>query len=153
MFNSFRISQIEGSKHINYKQVCHERCYLKNVPKQVIGSPELRQCDAMNNDTANPHCRHCHHSFSIHMHIYFDTKPYKSREIDKNVEANINREEEVRAEISNMITKLTQKRTSLMTEKDTVQKSMAKFAHFLTHNAITPYNDTYQEYIQYLIEK
>lgn len=119
----------------------------------MIGSPELRECEAMEFDSENPLCLNCGHSFSIHMHVYFDTRPYLSQEIDKKVDADIKKEEGVKSKIARLIENLVRKRESLEKEKLVVQKSMAKFTHFLSHNAITPYNDTYQDYIKYLIEK
>ncbi|KRT85610.1 hypothetical protein AMK59_2772 [Oryctes borbonicus] len=142
---------IEDSKHINYKQVCHSRCYLNRVPQQVIGSPELKGCDAMEGLFSRT-CKHCKHSYALHMHINFSTEPYTSREVNQKVDADIKKKEELVQSIKNVINDLKDQQQALEIEKQTVQKSMAKFAHFLNNNAIVPYNDKYQEYIQYLIE-
>lgn len=87
------------------------------------------------------------------MHIYFETEQYTDREIDKKVDADIKKKEEIVRDITAFINRLQTQKRALEGEKDIVQKSMAKFAHFLSNNAITPYNDKYQEFIQYLIEK
>ncbi|GJQ75236.1 hypothetical protein Trydic_g9835 [Trypoxylus dichotomus] len=142
---------IEDSKHINYKQVCHPKCYLKQVPKKVVGSPELKNCEAMEG-LFNRTCKHCKHSYGLHMHISFTTEPYMSREINMKVNADIKKKEEFVRQIEDAINDLKNQKLTLETEKRTVQQSMAKFAHFLNNNAIVPYNDKYQEYIQYLIE-
>lgn len=61
--------QINNVKKFNYKQRCHEHCFLQNVPKEIIGSPELRNCAAIDQNTFK--CRQCGCDFMAHLHVYY----------------------------------------------------------------------------------
>lgn len=113
------------------RRVCQDPCYLKNnVSRFLIGETEIKNCEIMSKDPLNPICLSCHHSYSFHSVVSFDTK------------LDLSREEIITAAIED-----------LENEKKTIQISLAKFAHFLSHNALTPYNDVYRQYLQILIEK
>lgn len=130
--------------------MCHSPCYLTDVPKEVIGSPLLINCSAMN---SNKICNVCGHSYLVHMHIYFITETYPGEIIDHNTEKNIKLKEDIKAELEKTIGEVETRSNKYKEEKKIIQESMAKFAHFLKNNAITAYNDNYEEYIQYLISK
>ena len=87
------------------------------------------------------------------MHIYFTTETYLGEIIDQNTEKNIKHKEDIRAELEQKIGELETRKNKYENEKKIIQQSMAKFGHFLKNNAITAYNDKYEEYIQYLISK
>ncbi|KRT78597.1 hypothetical protein AMK59_6884, partial [Oryctes borbonicus] len=147
--------KIEDTTKKNYKQICHDHCYLRNVQKEVIGDLELRHCWAMVNRSGTLMCRHspCGHNFREHMHIYYKTEPYNYTEEDKNVAMNIQKNKVDIKDIENKIKELEVRNQEYRNEINIIQQSMAKFAHFLKKNAITAYNDTYKKYIEYLIER
>ncbi|KAF5275274.1 hypothetical protein FQR65_LT16766 [Abscondita terminalis] len=49
------VYQVGDKKKWHYHQKCHAPCYLINVPKEIIGSPELINCAAMD---SQGECRH-----------------------------------------------------------------------------------------------
>ncbi|KAJ8984982.1 hypothetical protein NQ317_016893 [Molorchus minor] len=132
----------------HYKQRCHDPCYLINVPKEIIGSPELVHCAAMDRSRK---CIKCSCDFSSHMHIYYMTKTKEDKIIDANVQKNINNKERVLQEAKRLLDDISIKLKELEQEHDVIIKCCAKFAHFLQNNAITPFSDHYNEYIEYMI--
>lgn len=154
MFNTFIFYlKIKGSRSIDYKQVCHPICYLKDVPKKVVGAPELKHCAAMDGNKINPICKECQHSYELHMHIYYTTKPYTSREIDEKVHVDIKEKKQLIIKIKEVIDETTKVKEEMEEEKKIIQNAVAKFAHFLRNNALSAYNDKYHDYILYLLRK
>ncbi|KAK9731258.1 hypothetical protein QE152_g13862 [Popillia japonica] len=147
--------KIEDTTKKNYKQKCHPHCYLSGVQKEVIGDLELRYCWSMVDRNGTKMCRHaaCGHSFREHMHIYYETQPYNYQAEDKSVAKNIAQNKVDMQDIENKIRELEARNNEYRNEIMIIQESMAKFAHFLKNNAITPYNDTYKKYIEYLIDR
>ncbi|KAK9717876.1 Ankyrin repeats (3 copies) [Popillia japonica] len=147
--------QIEDTTKKNYKQICHEKCSLSGVQKEVIGDLRLMNCGAMTNEHNATICKHvsCGHSFGEHMHIYYKTEPYNYETENENVARKIQENTIGMQDIKNKISKLNERNGEYRNEMEIIQKSMAKFAHFLKNNAITPYNDTHQKYIEYLIDR
>lgn len=135
----------------HYKQRCHDPCYLNNVPKEIIGSPELVQCAAIDSTTRK--CKKCPCDFSIHMHIYYMTITKEGTVRDDNIAKNIDTKEKVLASKKKLISDIKIKKDELDMEHQTIIKTCAKFAHFLQNNAITPFSDSYKEYIEYLITR
>ncbi|KAJ8966649.1 hypothetical protein NQ314_003416 [Rhamnusium bicolor] len=127
---------------------CHDPCYLKNVPKELIGAPELLSCAAMNGKRT---CTRCECDFSVHMHIYYMTKTKEIREIDPNVQKNVDNKGKVIENANKLIEDIIKRKMEFEKEHDVIVKSCAQFAHFLQNNAITPFNDSYKDYINYLI--
>ncbi|KAI4462504.1 50s ribosome-binding gtpase [Holotrichia oblita] len=147
--------KIEDTTKKNYKQICHDHCFLRAVQKEVIGDLQLRSCFAMMDKNGTKMCKHtvCGHSFREHMHIYYKTEPYNYQAEDPGVKKNIEKNKVDMQDIENKIQELNARNVEYRNEMETIQESMAKFAHFLKNNAITPYNDTYQKYIEYLIDR
>lgn len=135
----------------HYKQRCHDPCYLQNVPKEIIGSPELVNCAAINKSTRR--CNKCACDFSIHMHIYYMTKTKETTVKDDNVARNINSKEKVLESKRKLIKDIEKRKIELEIEHKVIIQTCAKFAHFLQNNAITPFSDSYKEYIEYLINR
>jgi len=55
-------------------------------------------------------------------------------------------------EADKMVKKIEERIVKLNNQKDFITKTTAKFANFLKTNAITPYNDSFEEYLKHLIE-
>lgn len=149
------MSKVEDSTKKNYKQLCHNPCYLRNVQKEVIGDLQLRYCAAMIDKDRTRKCKHatCGHTYNEHMHIYYKTEQYNYTGKDKNVEKNIDKNKIDMKDINEKIAALNKSTEDYQKEMTFIQNSMAKFAHFLKNNAITAYNDTYKKYLEYLIDR
>ncbi|KAK9717868.1 50S ribosome-binding GTPase [Popillia japonica] len=146
--------QIDDTTRQRYKQICHDRCRMFGIQEEVVGSLGLRYCSAMTG-TLTKVCKHacCGHSFHEHMHIYYQTEFYNYETEDKNVAQNIHKSRIDMEDIENKIAELNMRNDEYRNEMQVVYESMAKFAHFLKNNAITPYNDTYKKYIEYLLDR
>nr|XP_023028421.1 uncharacterized protein LOC111516499 [Leptinotarsa decemlineata] len=144
------VYQVGGRSKWHYKQRCHEPCYLQNVPKEIIGSPELVNCAAMNGEGV---CKECNCNFQVHMHVYYMTETKEVKEKDSNIEQNINSKEEVMDNVRKLIENMETKKEELDSEHHIIINTSARFAHFLQNNAITPFSDSYKEYIEYLINQ
>lgn len=133
----------------HYKQKCHDPCYLTNVPKEIIGSPELINCAAIDSSTKT--CKKCHCDFSAHMHVYYFTKTVDSKMVDRNIKHSIDSKEKLLENARKLIDDISRKKDELQKEHEIIVRTCAKFAHFLQNNAITPFSDSYKEYIEYMI--
>lgn len=87
------------------------------------------------------------------MHIYYVSETFDDRIDDESVKAQIKNTESAINEKRRLIAKLESRKVSYEKEKDTIIKTMAKFANFLQRNAIAPYNDSYKAYLEYLIDR
>ncbi|KRT81130.1 hypothetical protein AMK59_5338, partial [Oryctes borbonicus] len=134
------IYMVNNLKKYHYKQRCHDPCYLKNVPREHIGSPELVNCWAM----SNRKCRICSCDYSSHMHIYYVSETYDDKIDNEGVKAQIKDREAALNETKKMVATIESRKTAYENEKNIIIKTMATFAHFLNRNAIAPYNDSYK---------
>ncbi|KAK4872826.1 hypothetical protein RN001_014855 [Aquatica leii] len=144
------IYEIGGKKKWHYHQTCHCPCYLNNVTKEIIGSPELINCAAMNE---NGECVQCSCRYQLHMHIYYLTETYEAKSEDMLVKTQIVSKEQALQIAQNVASELSSRLMKLKKERDTITKTTAKFACFLKMNAIAPYNDAYEAYLEYLIDR
>ncbi|KAG5899641.1 hypothetical protein JTB14_036014 [Gonioctena quinquepunctata] len=144
------VYQVGGRNKWHYKQRCHDPCYLQNVPKEIIGSPELINCAAMN---GKAFCKECNCNFQLHMHVYYMTETKEVKEKDPNIEKNINSKQGVMENVRKLIEDMQIKKEELDGEHQIIITTCARFAHFLQNNAITPFSDSYKEYIEYLLNQ
>ncbi|CAG9817267.1 unnamed protein product, partial [Phaedon cochleariae] len=144
------VHQKNGRNIWHYKQRCHDPCYLSNVTRETIGAPELMNCAAM---SGSNECKECGCDYRVHQHIYYTTEVKDIQEVDHNVEKNINDKTKMVEEAEKLIKSITTKKEELDTEHHIIVTTCARFAHFLQSNAITPFNDSYKEYIEYLINR
>lgn len=141
--------QVGDKQKWHYKQRCHEPCYLQNVQADTIGNPALMGCSAMSSNI----CQICGCSYDVHMHVYYMTTT-KERQIENsNAIKNIDDKEKFLEEVDKLIASMVMKKAELEEEHNTIVTSCAKFTHFLQNNAITPFNDSYKDYIEYLITR
>ncbi|XP_072391545.1 uncharacterized protein [Diabrotica undecimpunctata] len=141
---------VGGKNVFHYKQRCHDPCYLRQVPKEIIGAAELINCAKMNGTST---CTECMCDFKVHMHVYYLTKTVEKEEVDENIQRNITNREDLIKSKQKIIKNIEVKHSELHSEHQVVVEACAKFAHFLQNNAITPFNDSYKEYIEYLINR
>ncbi|XP_049823906.1 uncharacterized protein LOC109608186 [Aethina tumida] len=144
------IIKIEGINSTHYKTRCHDPCYLTNVQKEMVGDPGLIHCAAMN---SQKNCNKCTCSFMVHMHIYYMTKKVSGMIEDKNIQKNISNREQIIMEIQKVVSNCESRIKKLNEEHQKILQAAAMFAHFLQKNAITPFNDAYANYINYLIKR
>ncbi|KAL1497314.1 hypothetical protein ABEB36_008298 [Hypothenemus hampei] len=140
----------QGIRENHYKTRCHNPCYLQNVPNAIINSSELLQCACIG---PNKNCTKCGHSYMVHMHVYYETKKKNGKKMDPTVSQNINNKESAIANTKRIIASIKQRKEQLENELAIIIRSNAKFAYFLSNNAITAFNDSYETYIQYLIHR
>ncbi|VEN38048.1 unnamed protein product [Callosobruchus maculatus] len=133
----------------HYKQRCHDPCYLTNVPKEIVGSPELVSCAAMH----DKQCRECGCYFMVHMHVYYLTREKEAKIVDDNVMRGIKTKEEAQRRAQSLIAEMDIRQQELEQEHTFIVRCSARFAHFLQNNAITPFTDSYKAYIEYLLDR
>ncbi|XP_044271283.1 uncharacterized protein LOC123015565 [Tribolium madens] len=143
------VVKVGDIKKWHYRQRCHDPCYLTNVTKEFVGDLNLMHCAAMSGRT----CLKCTCDFSVHMHVYYLTKTKDGKIVDDVVKNNINQKEEALRERQRLIGEIDRRKRELEEEREAIIKSTAQFAHFLQHNAISPFNDSYKGYIEYLISR
>lgn len=120
------------------------------MPREIIGLPGLLHCAAMGH-TQN--CKKCGCSYSMHMHIYYETTLYETNIKDDNVVSQMTSKEAAMREAESLIQDMIKLKLELESEHDFILISLAKFASFLKKNAITAYNDAYHTYLGYLIDR
>lgn len=98
-------------------------------------------------------CQKCSCDFSSHMHIYYKTTTFEDKFEDTSIKTNINSKQDAIKKAQDIICTMKKRQTQLEYERDCIINYTAQFAYFLQHNAITPYNDAYEGYIQYLIDR
>lgn len=132
---------------VEYAQICHDPCKVKNVTTETMGHPNMINCLAMKNNF----CVHCKHNFREHMHIHYTSVPHEYDAEDETVKNDIKTNEDAQADIDLKIGKINDSIKEYKKEQEVIQDAMAKFAHFLKRNAITPINDAYKDIIVYYI--
>lgn len=85
------------------------------------------------------------------MHIYYMIQKFDDKKLDTNIQNKITTSEKGMAEAKRIIANIKQRKTELELEKDVIVDCAAKFAGFLQCSAITPFNDAYRKYINYMI--
>ncbi|KAF5271067.1 hypothetical protein FQR65_LT00486 [Abscondita terminalis] len=144
------VYQVGNKTKWHYRQKCHAPCCLENVPNEIIGSPELTKCAAID-ESGN--CKICKCRYQVHMHIYYQTNTIETKIENETVKNSILNEEQTRKGAQELKLKMSKRSNTLNSEKDTITKITAKFACFLKTNAIAPYNDSYETYLKYLIDR
>lgn len=71
--------------------------------------------------------------------------------MDKNIKQNIDNKEKLLENVRMLIGDISRRKDELQREHGIIVRTCAKFAHFLQNNAITPFSDSYKEYIEYMI--
>ena len=101
---------------------------------------------------SSENCFECGHTYQAHLHIRYETKVVSKKLRDDSVHQKIITKEQVK-DVKKLFVEILEGRIFEMNEEiQILKKAVIKFTHFLAENAITPYNDAYEEYIYYLIE-
>ena len=103
----------------------------------------LKKCEVFRVITGF-NCKNCGCSYKKHLHIYYETElvtKYKQDErINKRLEGVVNN----KTAVEELLNNLDKYCRELHDEYHLILNTSAKFALFLKHNAITPYNDTFK---------
>lgn len=135
---------------IIYKTMCHRSCYLNGVDRNAKGHPQLQKCWAM---TSGSKCHQWDHTWTDHMHIYYEYSPATSKHRDETVNQDLVKnasDNEMRKEAIRM------KETAIeefKLEHQQVKEASIQFSFSLKRHAITPYNDVTVEYLDMQIDQ
>jgi hypothetical protein len=143
---------LNGQNVKQFTTFCHDHCYLSGITVDVINTPELKQCWAME-PSGGERCRTCDCSWNVHMHVTYDlvsvTKPGEdanARERYQNVTSATQMKQLAIAELENTIQELEYERNQIM-------EASAQFGLFLKKNSLLPYNDAMLGYLDYIIKQ
>ncbi|KAI5782393.1 hypothetical protein DFH27DRAFT_637422, partial [Peziza echinospora] len=132
-----------------YKQLCHNPCYLRNIPTDTISHAGLIQCAAF---SGQQNCQHCKHIWQQHLHILYELRPghvlKKSPEIEERLAT-------ARSDIERKGLLIRDKESFIRvvrSELHAIEQASVQFCLFLKKNSITPYNDATLEYLAFLIK-
>ena len=98
-------------------------------------------------------CNVCGHSYQSHLHLKYRTEEIEIGIRDEASYKRITTKEEAKYEQDEKLKQLTERIKELKKESRIISKISARFAYFLKNNAILAFNDTFEQYIKYLIQK
>ncbi|KAF7269637.1 hypothetical protein GWI33_017319 [Rhynchophorus ferrugineus] len=145
-----KLYKIEGRNEFYYNTRCHHPCNLHNVQREVIGAPELINCDIMNLDGS---CKNCGCSYKVHMLMGYLTKKTSGCKPDITILNSIKTEEDATREANKFIKNIELKKRQFDYELSIIMKSNARFLHFLKTHSIVAFTDAYAKYLQFLISR
>uniref|UniRef100_A0AC34GNA4 G domain-containing protein n=1 Tax=Panagrolaimus sp. ES5 TaxID=591445 RepID=A0AC34GNA4_9BILA len=136
-----------GQSQVLYKQICHDHCYLTGVNVEQVPEPSLTGCAAMRGQ----YCQPCGCHWSTHMHIRFDQHKTTIEVEDKNTKDLIIKNEDAAKVKEKMIKDCENTISELKAEQQKIIKTSLRFGSFLQANAILPYNDAFEKYVEQTI--
>uniref|UniRef100_A0A914QVJ8 AIG1-type G domain-containing protein n=1 Tax=Panagrolaimus davidi TaxID=227884 RepID=A0A914QVJ8_9BILA len=136
--------------HTIYKQKCHDHCYLSNVDVEKVAEPHLQGCTAM---AGQQNCQVCKCHWSTHMHYRFDQIKTSVEIEDKNTKDLIQKNEGANVIKEQMIKDCENRVAELKEEQQKIIKISLRFGSFLQANAIIPYNDAFEKYVEKTISQ
>ncbi|KAF8461505.1 hypothetical protein BDZ91DRAFT_829657 [Kalaharituber pfeilii] len=138
-------------KIVVYKTLCHNPCYLENIPPDTVSFPGLVRCDAFRGN--NGVCKGCSHPWQSHLHVLYELEPKEERIISKETEKAL-------AAATSVVEKrkiaIAQKEAfikEIKAEQEKMEICAIAFCLFLKKNSITPYNDATLEYLTFKIRE
>ncbi|OQV25334.1 hypothetical protein BV898_01015 [Hypsibius exemplaris] len=96
-------------------------------------------------------CLKCGHSYMVHLHVTTRTERRLIQVKNEALSSRITSKEEAKNAKELHLQSLENKVAGLRRESIEINKCVAMFACFLFNNAITPFNDAYEDYLGYLI--
>uniref|UniRef100_A0AC35GX90 G domain-containing protein n=1 Tax=Panagrolaimus sp. PS1159 TaxID=55785 RepID=A0AC35GX90_9BILA len=133
-----------------YKTICHDHCYLTGVNVEKVPEPALVHCAAM---SGRQNCHVCSCHWSTHMHIRFDQIKATIEVEDKNTKTLIQKNEDAAKVKEKMIKDCENTIDELKAEQQKIIKTSLRFGSFLQANAILPYNDAFEKYVEQTISE
>ena len=131
-----------------FKQICHERCYLKGIPSETTNNPQIYNCRAM----VKGRCKHCKHDYRDHMHMTYTTSLVEAIFLSDDVQKKINKLTNVKDMKEKFIAELEKSIEEYEEEKEVLYRGASHFGAFLKKNAMIPYNDSFSDYLDRLIQ-
>ena len=134
-------------QNVIYKQICHSPCHcVRGIPTETINDQRLKDCCCIKGST----CFQCGHHYRVHMHVTYETQLYEKEIL--NEEAQIEKKRCAK-ELKEAFKKaIDTKIEELMKEERIIKKTITKYGSFLKANAILPYNDAVERYIDMSIQ-
>jgi hypothetical protein len=134
---------------VNYKQICHDNCSLDGITTELINNVDLKKCSVMHKG----YCTVCKCLWDSHMHIRYKITPVKKKVIDENIRDDkldkLSKIDKLKA-VNGIYDRRIEK---LIKEQEFITKISAKFAYFTKTNAIVPFNDIIESYLDILIQE
>uniref|UniRef100_T1IXZ4 Uncharacterized protein n=1 Tax=Strigamia maritima TaxID=126957 RepID=T1IXZ4_STRMM len=140
------------SSCIEYKTICHDHCQLTGVPVEIVGDKAIKDCWAMECGKSL-YCRSCKCSWDQHLHIKYIQRAEIQRMTAQNVENQMSQKKCESQNIQDFIMNLEIFKKELEDEQQKIIEASVKFGRYLSKNAIVPYNDVIERYIDHLIER
>ncbi|CAG2172005.1 unnamed protein product [Oppiella nova] len=97
-------------------------------------------------------CYECKHSYQSHLHINYETRIVNTKVRDESKFELITTTQQATVAQQDQMEKIQVKIDELTKENNVITKCMAKFACFLKDNALTPFNDAFEDYVNVIIE-
>ncbi|CAG2166575.1 unnamed protein product [Oppiella nova] len=119
----------------------------QNITLNDEGKAFLRLVRRIKSET----CNKCKHSYQSHLHINYETRLVNKQVRDETKYQRITTAQEASEAQQAQIMELEVKIKELTDENTIITKCMAKFACFLKNNALTPFNDAFEDYVNLLI--
>ncbi|XP_054165543.1 uncharacterized protein LOC128963095 isoform X2 [Oppia nitens] len=96
-------------------------------------------------------CQQCGHSYETHLHIKYKTRKVESKRRDESKYNMLNNNKKAIKAQKEIVEELTDRQLEYENETKIITDCMAKFAAFLKLNAMTPFNDAFEDYVKHLI--
>lgn len=148
-------SKLTGITHVEYTTICHEGCSVRNVELDKPGSESIQYCRALKGRKLadSPFCKICGCHWQEHKVITYTQEPVETNEINKDVENEIHDKETAKAIVEKFKKQLEENTQKYQEEEKIIMQTSFKFGKFLKENAISPFNDSFQDYLLYLINQ
>ncbi|XP_054165540.1 uncharacterized protein LOC128963094 [Oppia nitens] len=151
--NCVEIVVIDGQTFKHYRQLCHEHCNLRFDDGNVVGNVGILGCIAFNDNFKKyDNCLHCGHSYKTHLHVRYETRKVDSERRDEFKYSLITDKQQALIAQKEIVAKLADRQIEFENESKVINECMAEFAAFLKHNALTPFNDAFEDYVKHLIK-
>lgn len=135
-------------RNVIYSQICHDHCYLSGVSVETMNNEQLRTCRAMEDGK----CKECQHDFRRHMHITYKASLVEKEFLCKEAQQLIMEKEDKKSQKEAVVAALEETIQELKKEKEYIFECASYFGVFLNENALIPYNDSFSDYLDMLIQ-
>ena len=135
-------------RNVIYSQICHDHCYLSGVSVETMNNEQLRTCRAMEDGK----CKECQHDFRRHMHITYKASLVEKEFLCKEAQQIIMEKEDKKSQKEALVAALEETIQELKKEKEYIFECASYFGVFLNENALIPYNDSFSDYLDMLIQ-
>uniref|UniRef100_A0AC34FBA8 G domain-containing protein n=1 Tax=Panagrolaimus sp. ES5 TaxID=591445 RepID=A0AC34FBA8_9BILA len=138
-----------GQLQVLYKQICHNRCYLRGANVEQVPDPRIQGCSAMTGQK----CRICGCHWSKHIHIRFEHFKTVIETDDKNIKNVIQKDEDAAKIKEQMIQDCEKYIGELKDEQNKIIKTALLFELFLDANSILPNSKAFEKYLKQKINE